>query len=158
SLGAALYAAIEGQAPYGYDEDSDVIVHRAAMAQIIMPTRCGVLTRVLLHMLEPDPNRRPIMAQAREEILTAAFGRGTGGYIIGSPVRTEDGAIPSWVARAADGRTPHFAALPRPVAPQQPTVGGKGLQKPLPQNAPLAAALGLAIGAVIISVILLIVL
>ncbi|NUP29339.1 MAG: serine/threonine protein kinase, partial [Nocardia sp.] len=96
SLGATLYTAIEGQPPFGMDDDTGAIVERAAMAQIIPPARSGALTGALLHMMEPAPQRRPTMAEARDEILAAAFGPGAAGNILGAPVRTEDGTIPAW--------------------------------------------------------------
>ncbi|MBF6172575.1 serine/threonine-protein kinase [Nocardia blacklockiae] len=166
SLGATLYTAIEGQPPYGFDEDNDAIVARAAMAQIIPPTRSGVLTPVLLHMMEPAPQRRPTMAEARNEILTAAFGPGTGPYILGAPVRTEDGTIPAWAARnsAAGLRSPHSTPLPRPpratapnaAAPQQKSRSSSGFDLSAlgPNAAPLAIAIGLLIGLLILIVIL----
>ncbi|MET8775604.1 serine/threonine-protein kinase [Nocardia sp. NPDC050713] len=157
SLGATLYTAIEGQPPFGLHEDSDVLVERAAMAQIIPPSRSGILTNALLHMMEPAPQRRPTMAEARDEILTAAFGPGTGPYILGAPVRTEDGTIPAWAARnSASGlRSPHSAPLPRPHR-SAPGVGvaatamPQRAAKPQPSNAPLAIAIGLFIGMLII--------
>ncbi|MFE6862679.1 serine/threonine-protein kinase [Nocardia sp. NPDC057668] len=164
SLGATLYTAIEGQPPYGFDDDSGVIVERAAMAQIIPPTRSGPLTSVLLHMMEPAPQRRPTMTEARNEILTAAFGPGTAPYILGAPVRTEDGTIPAWAARnsAAGLRSPNSTPLPRPqrqqaaapaAAPQQQSKGFD-LAKFGPNAGPLAVAVGLLIGLLIIIVIL----
>jgi non-specific serine/threonine protein kinase len=158
SLGATLYTAIEGQPPFGFDNDSNVVVERAAMAQIIPPSRSGMLTNALLHMMEPAPQRRPTMVQARDEILTAAFGPGTGPYILGAPVRTEDGTIPAWAARnSASGlRSPHSTPLPRPhrtpagssaAAPQRAKL-------PQPSTAPLAIAFGLLIGLIIIIAII----
>lgn len=155
SLGATLYTAIEGQPPFGMDNDTNALVHRAAMAQIIPPSRSGMLTNVLLHMMEPAPQRRPTMAEARDEILTAAFGPGTGPYILGAPVRTEDGTIPAWAARnSASGlRSPHSAPLPRPhrSSPSGPVAATPQRPKPKePSNAPLAIAIGLLIGLIII--------
>ena len=168
SLGAMLYTAIEGRPPYGFDDDNDVIVTRAAMAQITPPTRSGPLTAVLLHMMEPAPQRRPTMAEAREEILTAAFGPGTAPYILGAPIRTDDGTIPAWAARnsAAGLRSPHSAPLPRPpriaasgaVAPQQKLGRSKLVDIDFttfgPNAAPLAIAVGLLIGLLILIVVL----
>ncbi|WP_019932919.1 serine/threonine-protein kinase [Nocardia sp. BMG111209] len=171
SLGATLYTAVEGQTPYGFDEDQNVIVTRAAMAQIIPPSRSGPLTEVLLHMMEPAPQRRPTMAEARNEILAAVFGPGTGPYILGAPIRTEDGTIPAWAARnsAAGLRSPHSSPLPRPpraVAPSAPAPqrnpaqrkpaksGGIGLDSLGPNAGPLAIAVGLLIGLLIIIVVL----
>ena len=167
SLGATLYTAIEGQPPFGMDDDSDAVVERAAMAQINPPTRSGVLTHVLLHMMEPAPQRRPSMAQAREEILAAAFGPGAADNILGAPVRTEDGTIPAWAARnsAAGLRSPRSGPLPRRAQPPQPANpapapaqqmigrGGSG-QSPSPT---VAVTIGLLIGLVIIIVILMMV-
>lgn len=163
SLGATLYTAVEGRPPYGMDDDNDVIVQRAAMAQIDPPTRGGVLTEALLHMLEPAPQRRPTMAEARNEILTAAFGPGTAPYILGAPVRTDDGTIPAWATRnsAAGVRSPHSAPLPRAPranapsapAPQRNRVGLR-LDSMGPNAAPLAIAVGLLIGLLILIVIL----
>ncbi|MFC9892323.1 protein kinase [Nocardia sp. NPDC127579] len=164
SLGATLYTALEGQPPFGLDDDA-VLVERAAMAQIIPPQNCGVLTSALLHMMEPAPQRRPTMAEARDEILTAAFGPGTGPYILGAPVRTEDGTIPAWATRnsASGVRSTHPAPLPRPHRPQQQTAtpaasaqraaGPRntiGQRPPQSGNAPLAIAIGLLVGLVLI--------
>lgn len=159
SLGATLYTALEGQPPFGFDEDENDVVTRAAMGRIIPPSRSGILTQPLLHMLEPAPQRRPTMAQARDEILTAAFGPGTAAYILGVPLRTEDGTIPSWAARnSASGlRSPHSAPLPRPqraplAAPpaQQPQQRTGSFVDNLPNGAPLAIGAGVLIGLVIL--------
>ncbi|WP_278265004.1 serine/threonine-protein kinase [Nocardia sp. AG03] len=164
SLGATLYTALEGQPPFGFDDDENDVVTRAAMGQIIPPTSSGILTQALLHMLEPAPQRRPTMAEARDEILTAAFGPGTGAYILGAPLRTEDGTIPSWAARnSASGlRSPHAAPLPRPqrtpmtaaapTAPRQHT-GGSFIDN-LPNGAPLAIGAGVLIGLVLLIAII----
>ncbi|HLS78347.1 MAG TPA: serine/threonine-protein kinase [Nocardia sp.] len=153
SLGATLYTAIEGQPPFGMDEDSEALVHRAAMAQIIPPQRTGELTEALLHMMEPAPQRRPTMAEARDEILAAAFGPGTASYILGTPVRTEDGTIPSWATRngSIGVRSPHSAPLPRPHRPGQvPRPQRAKVPAPKQANAALAVTIGLLIGLIII--------
>ncbi|MEV0332967.1 serine/threonine-protein kinase [Nocardia sp. NPDC050717] len=160
SLGATLYTMLEGQPPFGFDSDENDVVTKAAMGQIIPPSRTGILTQPLLHMLEPAPQRRPSMAQARDEILTAAFGPGTAAYILGVPLRTEDGTIPSWAARngASGLRSPHSAPLPRPqrtpvAAPAAAPRTGSFLDN-LPNGAPLAIGAGVLIGLVILIAII----
>ncbi|MGW1743637.1 serine/threonine-protein kinase [Nocardia sp. NPDC001965] len=160
SLGATLYTAIEGQPPFGMDDDTGAIVERAAMAQIIPPARSGALTGALLHMMEPAPQRRPTMAEARDEILAAAFGPGAAGNILGAPVRTEDGTIPAWAARnsAAGLRSPRSGPLPRRAQPQPPrpaAVAAPAAPGGSKQLSPtVAVTVGLLIGLLIIIVIL----
>ncbi|MFI9533507.1 serine/threonine-protein kinase [Nocardia fusca] len=160
SLGATLYTAIEGQPPFGMDDDTGAIVERAAMAQIIPPSRSGVLTRALLHMMEPAPQRRPTMAEARDEILAAAFGPGATSNILGAPVRTEDGTIPAWAARnsAAGLRSPRSGPLPRRAQTQPPRPAAVAAPAPRPASRQLsptvAVTIGLLIGLLIIIVIL----
>ncbi|TDP39881.1 serine/threonine-protein kinase [Nocardia ignorata] len=158
SLGATLYTALEGQPPFGFDDDENDVVTRAAMGRIIPPTRSGILTQPLLHMLEPAPQRRPTMAEARDEILTAAFGPGTGAYILGAPLRTEDGTIPAWASRsgASGVRSPNAQPLPRPHrAPLAATQTARPQRTgsffdDLPNGAPLAIGAGVLIGLVIL--------
>lgn len=101
SLGATLYTAIEGRPPFDIDQDSIALLHRVAKGQIIQPTRSGDLTRPLLHMLEPDPARRPTMAQARDEIIRDAISsRGTISGIRGVPLTSPNGTVPAWAHRS----------------------------------------------------------
>ncbi len=100
ALGATLYTATEGHPPFGIDGDSHELLARVAKAEIIAPQRSGDITDALLHMLEPDPARRPSMAQARDELAAAAIGPGTNpSYLLGTPVRTATGSVPGWAQR-----------------------------------------------------------
>lgn len=110
SLGATLYTAIEGTPPFDIDQDSIALLHRVARGQIISPTRSGDLTSALLHMLEPDPARRPSMAQARDEIIVSAINsRGSISQLRGVPLMSADGTVPTWAHRStpvAEARRP----------------------------------------------------
>lgn len=101
SLGATLYTATEGQPPFGIHADSQELLQRIAKAEIIAPVRSGNITDALLHMLEPHPSRRPTMAQARDELVAAAVGKGgNAAYILGAPIRSAAGPAPAWAQRS----------------------------------------------------------
>ncbi|MET3808286.1 serine/threonine protein kinase [Nakamurella sp. UYEF19] len=61
SLGATLYAALEGMPPFGRDQNAMAILHKVASGQIIPPRRSGALTSLLGQMLATDPAARPTM-------------------------------------------------------------------------------------------------
>ena len=63
SLGATLYAALEGTPPFGTDPNPMAILHRVASGQLIPPRRSGSLTPLLLRMMAPEPADRPTMAE-----------------------------------------------------------------------------------------------
>ncbi|MGH3239627.1 MAG: protein kinase domain-containing protein, partial [Spirillospora sp.] len=58
SLGATLYAAVEGRTPYGRP------IAGALLTGPVPPRDTGPLARVLEALLRPDPERRPSAAQA----------------------------------------------------------------------------------------------
>ncbi|MGV9479186.1 serine/threonine-protein kinase [Gordonia aichiensis] len=74
SLGATIYTMVEGEPPFGVDDNSLVMLHKVARAQINPMTRAGALEPVLLHMLEPSPTKRITMSQARDELIAVASG------------------------------------------------------------------------------------
>lgn len=101
SLGSTLYTVVEGQPPFGIDSDSIALLHRVAKAEIYRPHRAGPLTDVLLHLLEPDPARRPTMTQARDELAKVALGeQGRLQQLLGAPVYSAEGTVPSWAQRS----------------------------------------------------------
>lgn len=128
SLGATLYTAIEGVPPFGADENSLVLLHKVARGQINPPTHRGPLMDVVLSMLEPDPARRPTLAQARDRLAAVAAGGGNAAGVLASPLQQADGATPVWMRRAPgrEGRTSDSAYM-RPVAgPGSPSGFGPG--------------------------------
>ncbi|MFD9739156.1 serine/threonine-protein kinase [Umezawaea sp. NPDC059074] len=72
SLGATLYNAVEGTPPFGISENSIAQLHRVAEGTIRPPEKAGTLTPVLLRLLDPDPDTRPTMAEAAEELAVLA--------------------------------------------------------------------------------------
>jgi non-specific serine/threonine protein kinase len=104
SLGATLYTATEGQPPFGVDSDSIALLHKVAGARITPPRRSGAMTATLLHMLEPDPARRPSMEQVRERLVVLAVGKnGSPSSVLNQPLRAADGTVPFWARRGARG-------------------------------------------------------
>ncbi len=60
-LGATLYDALEGQPPFGTDENPMAMLHKVASGQVIPPRQSGPLAPLLLRMLATDPRARPPM-------------------------------------------------------------------------------------------------
>ncbi|MEU6640921.1 serine/threonine-protein kinase [Saccharomonospora sp. NPDC046836] len=74
SLGSTLYAATEGQPPFGLSENTLSLLHAVAAGQINPPRQSGPLTSVLAVMLHPDTRHRPTAEECEE--LLAAVARG----------------------------------------------------------------------------------
>ncbi|MGY1698615.1 protein kinase domain-containing protein [Geodermatophilus sp. SYSU D00766] len=94
SLAATLYTCLEGEPPFGMDDNALRLLHRVAGGQVRPPRRAGSLERPLRRMLEADPARRPSMGEVRDELARLAAGRD------GDPTtvllaRTALGAAPS---------------------------------------------------------------
>ncbi|AXB43378.1 protein kinase domain-containing protein [Amycolatopsis albispora] len=75
SLGATLYAVLEGEPPFGIEDNAIAMLHKVAGGTITPPRRAGELTGALLWLLHEDPVARPSMASAREVLAAAAEGR-----------------------------------------------------------------------------------
>ncbi|WNV88563.1 serine/threonine-protein kinase [Umezawaea sp. Da 62-37] len=130
SLGATLYNAVEGMPPFGISENSIAQLHRVAEGTIRPPERAGALTPVLLRLLDPDPDTRPTMPEAAEELAVLAE--------IREPV-------PTLVDREPVGEPPAAAAPvetpePAPATPPAPApVVAAAPSTPQAQEAPAAA-------------------
>jgi serine/threonine protein kinase len=72
SLGATLYTALEGTPPFGLSPNAIALLHQVASGQITPPSQSGLLTPVLLRLLQPNPEQRPTMHQAHEALATLA--------------------------------------------------------------------------------------
>ncbi|AHH98137.1 hypothetical protein GCM10010174_79720 [Kutzneria viridogrisea] len=70
SLGATLYAAVEGAPPFGVDSNPIALLHRIATQEATEPAQAGPLTAPLVAMLRQDPEDRPT-AQQVHEVLSA---------------------------------------------------------------------------------------
>lgn len=92
SLGATLYAALEGAPPFGTDMNPMAILHRVASGQVNPPRRSGPLTPLLQQMLAPGAENRPGMAEVAQALAVPIAGPTTTGLTPGPttalPLRT----------------------------------------------------------------------
>jgi eukaryotic-like serine/threonine-protein kinase len=72
ALGATLYAAVEGEPPFGLDENAYALLHKVATGDPEPPRQAGALTEVLMRLLSVDPEARPSAAQARDLLAGVA--------------------------------------------------------------------------------------
>ena len=72
SLGATLFAALEGTPPFGRDPNPIVTLHRAAAGAISWPAQRGPLTPLLTRMLKPESGDRPSAVEVASTLETLA--------------------------------------------------------------------------------------
>ena len=114
ALGATLYAAVEGEPPFGLDDNAYALLHKVATGQIRPPQQAGALTALLMRLLSNEPTDRPTAAQARDALGLIAAGGTAQGLAATAPITTS--VLP---AAAAAPRTRGPGTLPDlpPVAP-----------------------------------------
>ncbi|GAA4669515.1 MULTISPECIES: serine/threonine-protein kinase [Amycolatopsis] len=64
SLGATLYAIVEGRFPYGDTDNQMALLYAAAAGRVAPPQQAGPLTDLLGRMMSVAPGDRPSMAEA----------------------------------------------------------------------------------------------
>lgn len=74
SLGATLYAAIEGRPPFGLNENTLALLHAVAAARVVPPQQSGPMAEPLMAMMQARPEDRPDMAQVHEMLQSVADG------------------------------------------------------------------------------------
>ena len=72
SLGATLYAAVEGRAPFGEGNNQLALLHAVAAGEVPPPLHAGPLFAVLMSLLAREPAARPNMHRASLELELAA--------------------------------------------------------------------------------------
>lgn len=155
SLGATVYTMVEGQPPFGTDDNSLVLLHRVARAKINRPQRAGALEPVLMRLLEPSPARRPTMEQARDALAEVAAGSHlTTAQVLTGKITKPGGGAPIWAASSGSTapRGPSTGAHPPSrdsaafaptmtpppsgsrVSPHTPPLPPSGAYQPVPQQ------------------------
>ncbi|HEV2783406.1 MAG TPA: serine/threonine-protein kinase [Actinophytocola sp.] len=134
SLGATLYHAVEGTPPFGAEPNPLALLHAVASGKVPPPQRAGMLTPVLMSMLDADPAARPTMSEVTERLSALETVR-----------LDEQRTIPVHPAQPAPTRTlPQPEPLPpapaRPAPPPSPPARAKR-PGPRPKRIALIAAL-----------------
>lgn len=114
SLGATLYAALEGQGPFGDSDNPLALLHAVASGQVAPPQHAGPLSAVLMRLLAKDPAARPDMHRTSLELAAAPATR---------PLRkTASDPRPARLSRPAPALRPTVASIatPHPPMPSSP--------------------------------------
>jgi serine/threonine protein kinase len=74
SLGSTLYAAVEGEPPFGLSENTLGLLHAVAAGKINQPRYAGPLAPVLISLLATEAEDRPTSTQARDMLAAVARG------------------------------------------------------------------------------------
>jgi serine/threonine protein kinase len=141
SLGATLYTCIEGQPPFGMEDNALGMLHRVAGGQIEPPQRAGSLTKPLLQMLAAEPDDRPSMAEVRDVLAKLAAGRSRDTTTVllartdlgSGQGRNRTAAFPAGVIADGDAPAPP-AETPRPA----PTLTSPAVPEPAASPGPAA--------------------
>src|SRR5829696_6062640 len=141
SLGATLYAALEGTPPFGRDENSIALLHRVAAGHIEPPQRSGALTSAIVQMLSADPESRPPMHAVSHTFAQLAAATG------GSTRNISEPGLPP--AQPSERQGAGAATRSETVAPAAGTAAAQD-QPPMttggrPSSAAIAAAAGTAV-------------
>jgi serine/threonine protein kinase len=107
SLGATLYAAVEGKPPAGTDSNPMALLYRVASGKVERPANAGPLADVLMSLLSTDPDKRPTAHEAKAALAAIA-----------DPEQAAPAAMPA----AAPAAAPVPAAAPA----QEPTPKPEG--------------------------------
>ncbi|MEV7095944.1 serine/threonine-protein kinase [Amycolatopsis sp. NPDC051045] len=96
SLGATLYAAVEGQSPYGTADNPIALLYKASSGEIVPPEKAGRLTPLLLRMLATEPAERPSMDEVEQELRALLPDEEPGESVLAATVpETEPPAVPT---------------------------------------------------------------
>jgi eukaryotic-like serine/threonine-protein kinase len=94
ALGATLYAAVEGEPPFGLDDNAYALLHKVATGRIRPPEHAGALTALLMRLMANEPTDRPTAAQAKDALAAIAAGGNAVGLAATAPITETVQAAP----------------------------------------------------------------
>lgn len=125
SLGATLYAAVEGVPPCGSDGNAIAVLYRVAAGEVRAPERAGPLTAVLLEMLSLEPGQRPTMAEVAARLgALAGSVTSTRSEPPGAPIAPPSESSPP--TSPTPILVPAVGPVRAPASPQKAPVGPTG--------------------------------
>ena len=125
SLGSTLYAAAEGEPPFGLSENTLGLLHAVASGKINPPLQSGPLTDVLISLLANDTEDRPSAAKARDLLAAVARGESPEVTLPPQPLPVDDEStrvVGAAVATSVVRRPGTVASAPPPVKSHKPLV------------------------------------
>ncbi|GAB3354434.1 serine/threonine-protein kinase [Modestobacter lapidis] len=134
SLGATLYACLEGTPPFGLSDNALQMLHKVAGGDFQPPQQAGALTAPLMRMLSADPAQRPTMVPVRDQLATLAAGPDRDVTEVLTARTTLPKTLPGMPAR------PRPAPVERtPIAPPPPPPGAAAEPPAAPPAQPAPA-------------------
>ncbi|WP_410618506.1 serine/threonine-protein kinase [Amycolatopsis sp. cmx-8-4] len=95
SLGATLYAAVEGSTPYGTSDNPIALLYKASSGEIEPPVKAERLTPLLLRMLAPEPAERPSMDEVERELRALLTDEEPGEAVLAATIPEAPAAMPA---------------------------------------------------------------
>lgn len=137
SLGATLYAAVEGRTPFGENQNQLALLHSVAAGKVEPPGQSGPLTDLLMTLLRVDAAERPGMEQARAGFATVQRSSGASG-----PAAAATGTVVPAATVAGPRRddqpppTSTLGGTPPPTQPSARPVADRSVVPPSPAAPP----------------------
>ncbi|MBV9314486.1 MAG: protein kinase [Pseudonocardia sp.] len=87
ALGSTLYAAVEGEPPFGLDDNAYALLHAVSEGEVRPPAQAGPLTATLMWMLRKEPEQRPTASAASVALASVAAGGVPAGALMPDPTQ-----------------------------------------------------------------------
>jgi hypothetical protein len=135
ALGSTLYAAVQGAPPFGVTDNPLALLNAVAIGKVTPPTNGGLLTPLLMRMLQRDPADRPTMREVQAELSGLAAQRTVlARRPVQNPRLSWTKPVVEPVPQQAPQRSPVQA--PQPVA-RSPRHTRQAMAAPTPGHLPL---------------------